>query len=171
MTLVWLISVRIRNASIVDIFWGIGCLLTALTYFVLSDGFPERQVLVLALVAVWSLRLSGHIASRNLGHGEDYRYRTWRERSPSNFWWISYFQVFLLQGLRANDGFEMEWRKEGASYLREGRTRSAALLVRSKIADYGADRARANRACVGRREQWEDLGGDALRACRTNYFR
>jgi steroid 5-alpha reductase family enzyme len=99
MTLVWLASVRIRNASIVDIFWGIGFLLTGLTYFALTDGLLGRKVLVLALVAVWSLRLSGYIASRNLGHGEDYRYRTWRERSPRSFWWISYFQVFLLQGL------------------------------------------------------------------------
>ena len=98
MTLVWLVSVLIRNAGIVDIFWGIGFLLAALTYFALTDGFLARKALVLPLVAVWSLRLFGYITSRNLGHAEDYRYRAWRERSPRDFWWISYFQVFLLQG-------------------------------------------------------------------------
>jgi steroid 5-alpha reductase family enzyme len=99
MTTVWFFSVLLRNAGIVDIFWGLGFVLVALTYFAFTDGFLERKILVLALVGTWGLRLSGYIASRNLGHGEDYRYRTWRERSPSNFWWISYLQVFLLQGL------------------------------------------------------------------------
>ena len=36
--------------------------------------------MLLALVAVWGLRLSGYILIRNWGHGEDYRYQQFREK-------------------------------------------------------------------------------------------
>jgi len=55
-------------------------------------------VLVATLVLLWGLRLSGYLLWRNWGKGEDFRYRRWRERDPENFWWKSYFRVFLLQG-------------------------------------------------------------------------
>jgi steroid 5-alpha reductase family enzyme len=97
-TALWLASLVLRNASIVDIFWGLGFVVAAATYFALGDGYDGRKVLVLALAAVWGLRLSGYIALRNIGHGEDYRYRSMRRTFGANFWWISYFQTFLLQG-------------------------------------------------------------------------
>ena len=98
MTALWLISLAIRNVSIVDIFWGLGFVVLAFTCFVLSDGVEGRKLLVLALVTIWGLRLSAHIAFRNRGHGEDYRYQSMRTRWGARFWWISYFQTFLLQG-------------------------------------------------------------------------
>jgi len=97
-TLIWALSVLLRNAGIVDIFWGPGFLLVALIYLLLADGFEGRRVLVAALVALWGLRLGAYIFWRNRGKGEDYRYRRWRERAGDGFWWRSYFQVFLLQG-------------------------------------------------------------------------
>jgi steroid 5-alpha reductase family enzyme len=57
--------------------------------------------LVVVLASVWALRLSLYIAARNAGRGEDYRYRKWREAGGSNFWWISFFKVFLLQAVLA----------------------------------------------------------------------
>jgi steroid 5-alpha reductase family enzyme len=98
MVLIWLVSLPLRNASIVDIFWGFGFVVVALALFGLADGYSGRKALMLALVAVWGLRLSLHILRRNWGHGEDYRYRTWREQSGAGFWWVSLFRVFLLQG-------------------------------------------------------------------------
>jgi len=56
-------------------------------------------LLVCALVTAWGLRLAGHIAVRNAGGGEDFRYRQWRERSGAAFWWVSLFKVFLLQAV------------------------------------------------------------------------
>jgi steroid 5-alpha reductase family enzyme len=51
-------------------------------------------------VAVWGLRLSIYLAWRNLGKGEDFRYRQFRQQyGPHRYWWISYFQTFLLQGI------------------------------------------------------------------------
>ena len=95
----WLVSLALRNAGIVDIFWGLGFVLLAAFYFVAADGYGGRKLLVLVLVAAWGLRLSGYIFWRNRGKGEDYRYAAWRERAGGRFWWVSLFQVFLLQGL------------------------------------------------------------------------
>jgi steroid 5-alpha reductase family enzyme len=100
MTLLWLLSLRLKDASIVDIFWGTGFVISAWLYYILApEGFPPRQALVLLLVTVWGLRLSLHIARRNLGKGEDYRYRRWREEHGARWWYRSFFQVFLLQGV------------------------------------------------------------------------
>ena len=81
-TAIWLLSLALRNASIIDIFWGPGFALLAIVYALLSDdGYSGRQILVCVLVAVWGLRLGGYILSRNAGHGEDYRYQKMREHA------------------------------------------------------------------------------------------
>jgi steroid 5-alpha reductase family enzyme len=99
-TVVWVISVFLKNASIVDIFWGLGFVVLAWTYFALADdGFAGRKTLITALVTIWGVRLSLHILVRNWGEGEDYRYQQFRQKyGPERYWWFSYFQVFVLQG-------------------------------------------------------------------------
>ena len=95
----WGISVAIKNASIVDIMWGIACAMpAALTYF-RSDGVEPRALLLTILVGLWGLRLAGYLAVRNIGHGEDYRYAAMRRKSPSDaaFAKKSLGSVFLLQ--------------------------------------------------------------------------
>jgi steroid 5-alpha reductase family enzyme len=99
MTVLWLASLALRNASIVDIFWGLGFVLVTLVYLVVGDGWSGRQALVLGLVSAWGLRLSGYILWRNHGKGEDFRYRRMRDHAGASFWWRSYLQVFVLQGL------------------------------------------------------------------------
>jgi steroid 5-alpha reductase family enzyme len=98
MTAIWLVSLALRNASIVDVFWGLGFALLAALYFITADGFVGRKILVVTLVTVWGLRLALYVLWRNWGKGEDYRYRAWREKAGEKFWWVSLFQVFLLQG-------------------------------------------------------------------------
>lgn len=101
-TVLWLISLRVKNASIIDPFWGVLFLISAIVYFALAeDGSPDRKILLLALVVVWSLRLSFYLAWRNLGKGEDFRYVKWREQHGDRWWWRSFLQVFLLQGILA----------------------------------------------------------------------
>ncbi|MEZ4687761.1 MAG: DUF1295 domain-containing protein [Bacteroidia bacterium] len=98
-TLLWLISIRLKDVSIVDLFWGLGFVVVNGIYFVLSDGPDLRQALVTILVTVWGLRLAIYLSWRNRGKGEDYRYRQFRKDfGPERYWWFSYFQVFLLQG-------------------------------------------------------------------------
>ncbi len=100
MVLLWLISLRLKNSSIVDIFWGAGFVIVNWIFFVLTpEGFLIRKLLICTLVTIWGLRLSTHIFRRNWGKPEDFRYQKWREENGTRWWWWSFFQVFLLQGL------------------------------------------------------------------------
>lgn len=100
MILLWLISIKLKNVGIVDIFWGIGFIILAIFYRLNTQGSPSRKNLLLILVCLWALRLAIHITSRNWGKGEDFRYRQFRQKyGPHRYWWISFFQVFLVQGL------------------------------------------------------------------------
>lgn len=98
MVLLWLLSLAIKDASIVDIFWGTGFVIAAWVYGWFGDGFWARKAIVLTCATLWGLRLSIYIMIRNVGHGEDYRYVKWREESGKNWWWFSFIKVFLLQG-------------------------------------------------------------------------
>lgn len=98
-SLLWGISVLLTNVSIIDIFWGCGFVIVSGIYFINLDAVNTRNWLILVLVSVWGLRLSIHLFIRNRGKGEDFRYSEFRrEYGPKRYWWISYFQTFLLQG-------------------------------------------------------------------------
>jgi steroid 5-alpha reductase family enzyme len=100
MTVLWLVSLALKNSSIVDIFWGTGFVITNWIYFALTpDGFPFRKWLIGILVTIWGLRLSLYIFWRNWGKPEDYRYQVWRKEFGGNWWWQSFFRIFLLQGV------------------------------------------------------------------------
>ena len=100
MTALWIYSVRLTNVSIVDSFWGAGFVLQTWVYFALTpDGFSLRKFILCILVTIWGLRLSLHIYRRNHGKPEDFRYQEFRRRYGAKYWWFSFFQVFLLQGV------------------------------------------------------------------------
>ncbi len=99
MTALWIVSVLVRDASIVDIFWGPGFVIVAWTVFAVADGTDSRRLLLALLTTVWGVRLGAYLAWRNLGKGEDYRYQAFRRRYGPRYWLISLFQVFLLQGM------------------------------------------------------------------------
>jgi steroid 5-alpha reductase family enzyme len=100
MILLWLLSLALRNSSIVDIFWGTGFVVVAWAAFLFTpDGFLPRKLLLAGMVTIWGLRLSIHILRRNWGKPEDFRYAKWRQESGRNWWWYSFFKVFLLQGV------------------------------------------------------------------------
>ena len=96
----WLVSLRLKDSSIVDIFWSLGFILVAFVYAgLLPEGLRERKLLSLAMVTVWGLRLSIHLARRNWGRPEDYRYAAWREQYGAAWPLRSLFQVFWLQAV------------------------------------------------------------------------
>jgi len=96
----WLVSVMRRDASVVDVLWGLFFILGTLGY---ARHFPMsgRAVLTLALVALWAGRLSGYLLWRNWGAPEDRRYRAMRERHEPGFAWKSAYLVFGLQAVLA----------------------------------------------------------------------
>lgn len=95
----WVISVAVKNASIVDIVWGLGFVLVGWVSFVVGDGDDARAWVLAVLVSMWGLRLAGYLARRNIGHGEDYRYRAMRKHWGPRFPFISLVTVFTLQGV------------------------------------------------------------------------
>lgn len=99
--LLWLVSLAVRDSSIVDIAWGPLLFLVGVTYYATTTAPGSRARLMMALVALWAIRLAAHIGARNLGHGEDFRYAAWRAQHPDTWWIRSYFKVFLLQGVVA----------------------------------------------------------------------
>jgi steroid 5-alpha reductase family enzyme len=93
----WLISVVMKDASIVDPFWGAAFVLVSWVAFGQADDPGTRQTIVPVLVTIWGLRLSAFLTVRNLGHGEDYRYQAMRRRWGRWFPFISLGTVFMLQ--------------------------------------------------------------------------
>jgi steroid 5-alpha reductase family enzyme len=98
MVATWLLSLPLRDVSIVDIVWGLGFTVVAWATWVRGDG-GARGVLVLVMVTVWGLRLAGYLAWRNIGSGEDPRYQAMRRRIGRSFPVVSLVTVFLLQGV------------------------------------------------------------------------
>ncbi len=73
--LTWPLSIYLRNVAIVDSLWSLMILLPALVFAIGASGanwhgLSPREILALALVAVWALRLSAYITWRDWGHGE-----------------------------------------------------------------------------------------------------
>ena len=99
MLVVWLVSLKMRDASIVDIAWGSGFVVVAWVSFWLSDGNSTRSLLLTVLTTIWGLRLAFYLAKRNLGHGEDFRYQSMRRKHGSKFAFVSLYTVFGVQGL------------------------------------------------------------------------
>jgi len=90
----WLISLPLRNVSLVDSIWSLK--------FVVAQAAPSpRAQLMLLLVGVWAVRLSAHITWRNHGHGEDRRYQQIRRNNDPGFAFKSLYIVFGLQALLA----------------------------------------------------------------------
>jgi steroid 5-alpha reductase family enzyme len=98
MTALWTVSVRLRDASIADPFWGPGFALATIVYWVVDGRHGVRGTVVLGLVTAWAVRLGHHLLLRNLAHGEDARYRAMRERYGEGWETASLFRVFWLQG-------------------------------------------------------------------------
>ncbi|WP_028933273.1 DUF1295 domain-containing protein [Pseudonocardia spinosispora] len=84
----------------VDVVWGLGFAVVAVTTFVLSAGEGDswRRVLVTGLTCVWGVRLAWHIAVRNRGRDEDPRYRELLAKAPGNRDLYALRTVYLVQG-------------------------------------------------------------------------
>jgi steroid 5-alpha reductase family enzyme len=99
--LAWLVSLAKRDVSFVDSLWSLFFLAAAVVFAAGAEGLAVRGQLVVALVAVWALRLSIYITARNWGEPEDYRYRSIRANNEPGFAWKSLYIVFGLQGVLA----------------------------------------------------------------------
>ena len=97
----WLFSVIIADVSFVDSLWSLFFPRAAVVFVSTARRCLHAALIVLALVTVWSLRLSVYITIRNWGEGEDYRYQTIRANNDPGFAFKSLYIVFGLQGVLA----------------------------------------------------------------------
>ena len=97
----WIGSVIKRDVSFVDSLWSLFFLIAAIVFALSAEPLTPRGMIVLALVAIWALRLSIYITARNWGQEEDYRYQTIRENNEPGFAFKSLYIVFGLQGVLA----------------------------------------------------------------------
>jgi steroid 5-alpha reductase family enzyme len=95
--LLWLLSLRLRDVSIMDIFWGLGIAGVVDIAALIGHAGGPRTSAVLFLVNLWGVRLAFHVWARH--KGEDHRYAGLRMQFAKNWWWLSLIQVFLLQAV------------------------------------------------------------------------
>jgi steroid 5-alpha reductase family enzyme len=99
MLILWLISLRTRNAAIVDFGWAAGLALIGLLYGLWGGGDPTRRALVVVMSGLWGWRLALYLfVTRVVGKPEEGRYQKLREdwRPFTNAKFLLFFQV---QGL------------------------------------------------------------------------
>ena len=96
----WLVSLVIEDTSIVDYFWSLMLLGSAVTY-AYQVGFENSlstvNLVLLTMVTLWALRLSGFLVLRGRNRGEERRYKAMRKRLSPNFAVKSLFKIFLLR--------------------------------------------------------------------------
>jgi steroid 5-alpha reductase family enzyme len=99
--LTWLVSVPLRNVTIVDTLWSLLFVIAAFSYAASTPPADVRAQVVLVLVTVWGLRLALYLGRRTFGHTEDRRYQAIRARNEPGFTWKSVYLVFGLQAVLA----------------------------------------------------------------------
>lgn len=85
-----------RKHDLIDIFWGLGFVLSGVSAWLMGSRSLAGSLMLL-LVAVWGIRLSLHLAKRNLGKPEDFRYQAMRQRWTKDFERIMFVRNYLLQ--------------------------------------------------------------------------
>ena len=97
--LLFLLSLRIRDNSIVDVFWGVGFMMIALLSFFQSE-MSLVQIVMTGLIFLWWVRIVSHIGLRKWKEQrEDPRYAKWREEwgDGSYFCIRSFLQIYIAQ--------------------------------------------------------------------------
>lgn len=97
----FLLARRIRLYSIIDVAWGLGFVLVAVVSFAWSSGAgdPTLRAVMLAVVAVWGVRLTLHLVPRMRQGHEDRRYARMFERARGSTARYALVHVYVPQGL------------------------------------------------------------------------
>lgn len=98
MIVLWLISIPVRDVSFVDTFWAAGFVVIATATYLMTGGGTDRRQLIVAITAVWGIRLATYLFLRWRREGPDGRYVAMLKKAPGNVHVHSLKKVFLLQG-------------------------------------------------------------------------
>jgi steroid 5-alpha reductase family enzyme len=100
MLILWLISLRTKNAAIVDAGWTLGLLTCAIVYAITAPGNPARNAIFLLMVGAWTARLGGYLFfTRVWRQPEEGRYqqlrKDWKTNINLKFFFFFEFQALL----------------------------------------------------------------------------
>jgi steroid 5-alpha reductase family enzyme len=101
----WLWAVKVNNFSLVDAVWAFCFLLQASLFFIFSDGYMTRKILLLGMVGLWSCRLGYFLTRRIYGHHpeEDTRYKhlrsDYKDKFKSRFLLFYFYQAVSVSVL------------------------------------------------------------------------
>ncbi|HMP07689.1 MAG TPA: DUF1295 domain-containing protein, partial [Lacipirellulaceae bacterium] len=80
MAVLWAVARRLHNAGIVDVAWAGLTGAAGVAFAAASPGPAGLRALAGVMIAVWSVRLTVYLFRRVVGHPEEGRYRTLRQR-------------------------------------------------------------------------------------------
>ena len=97
MMLGWAHATKVRNASYVDVLWGIGVGALGLYYLATApqNANPIRMDILKTMLTIWTLRYTFHLLIRSWNHPEDARYayfRNWMGKHQ-NWGFFLFFQI------------------------------------------------------------------------------
>jgi steroid 5-alpha reductase family enzyme len=141
MVVLWLIQVRIRDASHVDVGWAYGIALNAALFAAIADGAGSQRALVGVLGAVWGVRLGTYLLlNRIVGKEEDGRYRTlrakWAPHVNARFFVFFQAQAAFIALFSVPFAFPVVWSHSITPLQWAG----AALLACSIVGEILSDR-------------------------------
>ncbi|MDH5368609.1 MAG: DUF1295 domain-containing protein [Gammaproteobacteria bacterium] len=99
--LTWLLSLILKDVSIVDSAWSLMFLTSGIYYFFINEVSDLKTNIFFGLLILWALRLAIHLTWRNWGEPEDRRYQDIRKKYSPNFGLKSLFIIFVFQALLA----------------------------------------------------------------------
>lgn len=98
--LLWRLSLRKHDCSVVDLYWGFGFAVIGWIEVALVGQWTAHRGLFLLLVTVWAVRLGVHLVRRHgAAEAEDPRYAAMRSADPDGWPKRSFWMVFMLQAV------------------------------------------------------------------------
>ena len=70
-SVLFVISLWIKKADIIDIYWGPAFLLSSLIILFINQAYSLPSFVIIFVLGLWSIRLGSHLYSRNIGQSED----------------------------------------------------------------------------------------------------
>ena len=96
----------IKDASIIDIFWGPAFALLFIFLFVFyadkiiaGENYAIPFYVFFGLICLWAIRINYRITKRNWNKEEDFRYLNWRNTWGKMYLIKMYFQVYIVQAV------------------------------------------------------------------------
>lgn len=100
--LFWVISLLQNSTWLIDLYWTV--LPVMMAHYYSSHPYSQtnlwRSRIVIILTWVWSIRLTHNYFRREewqWGAREDWRFADMRKIYPNNWWWMSFFVVYVSQ--------------------------------------------------------------------------